>query len=84
MAEEPATATVVTVGKDVPYPTGTPPDGTLIPGRVHTKQELTDGPIGHADSPWEQQKIANLAAGGMIVNGDPWTPPPPPEPDPEA
>jgi hypothetical protein len=60
---------VVTVGKDDPYPTGTPPDGTLIVGRVHTFQEQTDGPVGKWNNPYERQSVQNLAAGGLIKGG---------------
>ena len=37
--------------------------------RVHTPQELTDGPVGQDNSAWERQKIQNLAAGGLIAGG---------------
>lgn len=81
MAVEPLAATIVSVGKDQPYPTGTPAVTNMA--NVHPPQLLTDGPIGNAGSPWEEQKIANLAAGGMIAGGAGWTPPsPPPAPEP--
>lgn len=71
MADQPAqeAINVVTVGKDDPYPTGSPPDGTLIVGRVHTAQEQTDGPVGKNGNPYERQSIQNLAAGGLIKGG---------------
>ena len=71
MADEPTqqAATIVTVAKDEPYPTGAPPDFSSVPLRVHTPQELTDGPVGKDNSAWERQKIQNLAAGGMIAGG---------------
>lgn len=70
MAEiDPLAATIISVGKDEPYPTGSPPDGKTIPARVHTAQELTDGPSGLYNSPWERQRVQNLAAGGMIAGG---------------
>jgi hypothetical protein len=62
-------ATIVTVGKDEPYPTGAPPDFSAVLLRVHTPQELTDGPVGQDGSAWERQKIQNLAAVGMIAGG---------------
>jgi hypothetical protein len=62
-------ATIVTVGKDEPYPTGTPPDGLLIPARVHRAQELTDGPVGGYNNPYERQSVQNLRAGGLIAGG---------------
>ena len=68
-------ATVLVIGMREPYPTGSPPDGTLIPGRVHTPQELTDGPVGAEGSPWEEQRKANMAAGGLIKGGAAWTEP---------
>lgn len=69
MADEPVqeAATIVSVAKDEPYPTGTPTDTDLT--RVHTPQELTDGPIGTNGNLWERQKIQNLAAGGLIKAG---------------
>lgn len=71
MADQPVqeAINVVTVGKDDPYPTGTPPDGTQIPVRVHTPQELTDGPVGKNGNPYERQSQQNLAAGGLIKGG---------------
>jgi hypothetical protein len=71
MADEPdlKAATIVSVGKDEPYPTGTPPNGLLIPARVHTAQELTDGPVGSYNNPYERQSVQNLRAGGMIAGG---------------
>jgi hypothetical protein len=73
MADEqvlPTAANIVTVGKDEPYPTGAPPDWSAVPLRVHTPQELTDGPIGTNGNGWERQKIQNLAAGGLIAGGE--------------
>lgn len=71
MADEPVqeAATIVTVEKDEPYPTGSPPDGTLIPARVHRAQELTDGPVGKWNNPFERQSVQNLAAHGLIAGG---------------
>jgi len=65
----PQVINVVTVGKDDPYPTGSPPDGTLIPARVHNPQDLTDGPVGKYNNPFERQSVQNLAAGGLIKGG---------------
>jgi len=66
---EPLVATIVTVGKDEPYPTGAPPDFSAVPLRVHTPQELTDGPVGKDNSPWDRQREQNLKAGGLIAGG---------------
>ena len=60
--------TPVTTGPRDPYPTGSPPDGLLIPGRVHVPQELTLG------ANWPKQSEANLKAGGMIAGGAAYTP----------
>jgi hypothetical protein len=57
----PLAATVVTVGKDEPYPTGTPTDVSLP--AVKRAQELT------LATKWESQRVANLLAGGMISGG---------------
>ncbi len=70
MAEiDPAAINVVTVGKDDPYPTGTPPDGTQIPARVHVPQELI------AAAKKYNQSQANLLAGGLIAGGAMYTGP---------
>jgi len=58
---------VVTVGKDQPYPTGSPTGTTMA--NVHTAQERTAGPIGVPNNPFQRQSIQNLAAGGMIKDG---------------
>ena len=74
MADDPQislqAATIVSVGKDQPYPTGAPPDFLAVVLRVHTPQEQTDGG-GQPDNPWERQSIQNLRAGGMIKGGAP-------------
>jgi hypothetical protein len=65
---DPLVINVVTVGKDDPYPTGTPPDGTLIPARVHLPpQQLI------AAAKKYNQSQANLLAGGMIAGGAMYT-----------
>jgi hypothetical protein len=70
MAEvTPAAATIVSVGKDDPYPTGTPANAYTDLTRVHTPQERTAGPIGTNGNLWERQKIQNLAAHGLIAGG---------------
>jgi|KBSSwiStaDraftv2_1062776.scaffolds.fasta_scaffold640784_1 hypothetical protein len=66
-APEQQVATIVTVAKDEPYPTGTPAVTNMA--NVHTPQERTAGPIGTNGNLWERQKIQNLAAGGMIAGG---------------
>ena len=66
---EPQAATVVTVGPNEPYPTGAPPDFSAVVLRVHTPQELTDGPVGQNGNPYQRQSIQNLAAGGLIAGG---------------
>jgi hypothetical protein len=69
MADTPVqdVATIVTVGKDDPYPTGTPAVTNMA--NIHPPQERTAGPIGTNGNLWERQKIQNLAAGGMIKSG---------------
>lgn len=66
---EPQAINVVTVAKDEPYPTGTPANGYTDLTRIHTPQELTDGPVGQYNNPMERQSVQNLAAGGLIKNG---------------
>ena len=66
---EPQAATIVTVGKDEPYPTGTPSNAWTDLTRVHFPQNLTDGPSGTYNSPYERQRVQNLAAHGMIAGG---------------
>jgi hypothetical protein len=64
MAEaEPLVATVVTVGKDEPYPTGSPPNFALVLPNAKRAQELTTA------AKWDAQRTANLLAGGMIAGG---------------
>ena len=64
MAEiQPLAATVVTVQKDEPYPTGAPPDFSLVLPAVKRAQELTTA------AKWESQRVANLLAAGMIAGG---------------
>ena len=60
-------ATIVSVAKDEPYPTGTPAVTNLA--AIHTAQELTDGPIGVHNNPYQRQSVQNLAAGGLIAGG---------------
>jgi hypothetical protein len=60
-------ATIVTVAKDEPYPTGTPKVTDLT--KVHFPQNLTDGPVGKWNNPYERQSAQNLAAHGMIAGG---------------
>ena len=61
-------AVPLVIGKDEPYPTGAPPDFSSVPLRVHPQQALTDA------KDWEAQRIANLAAGGLIAGGAAITP----------
>ena len=64
MAEiEPFAATIVSVAPAEPYPTGAPPDFSLVKGRCHNLQEQT-----YSDK-WLAQQQANLLAGGMIAGG---------------
>ena len=56
-------ATVVTVAKDEPYPTGAPPDFALVLPACKRAQELTTA------AKWESQQVANLLAHGMIAGG---------------
>lgn len=69
MADEvtPLVATIVTVGKDDPYPTGTPAVTNMA--NVHDAQERVAGPTGKYNNPFERQSVQNLAAGGMISGG---------------
>jgi hypothetical protein len=60
-------ATIVSVGKDEPYPTGSP-TGTVLANIIRA-QDLTDGPVGKWNNPYERQSIQNLKAGGMIAGG---------------
>lgn len=60
-------ATIVSVGKDEPYPTGTPAVTDLT--KIHTPQDLTDGPVGGYNNPYERQSVQNLRAGGLIAGG---------------
>src|SRR6186713_1047853 len=61
-------ATPVTVAKDEPYPTGAPPDNRAVFLRVHPYQSST------AAKDWEAQRVANLAAHGVIAGAAPITP----------
>lgn len=56
-------ATVVTVAKDEPYPTGSPPNFALVLPNCKRAQELTTA------AKWESQRVANLLAHGMIAGG---------------
>ena len=58
----------VTTGPRDPYPTGTPPDNSLVVQRVHVPQERTLG------ANWQKQSEANLLAHGMIAGGAAYTP----------
>ena len=70
MAEvETQVATIVTVAPTEPYPTGTPANAYTNLTRIHFPQNLTDGPSGTYNSPYERQRVQNLAAHGMIAGG---------------
>jgi hypothetical protein len=56
-------ATIVSVAKDEPYPTGAPPNFALVLPAAKRAQELT-----YSDK-WLAQQQANLLAGGMIAGG---------------
>jgi len=57
--------TDVTVAKDEPYPTGSPPDNSLVPGRtVRMPYELVNG-----TPDWQTQSQENLRVGGLTVGG---------------
>jgi hypothetical protein len=64
-----AAATVLVIGPREPYPTGSPPDNSLVPTRTQLPPQLRT-----AGANWPGQSEANLAAGGMIEGGAPWVP----------